>query len=333
MPFFRSLNENTIKGNVHVSVFGGSTPNSEWEFLTNNSMAFMPYRTIPYQQYIRGKSPSLATILKSQGYSTLAIHPWYASGYRRNIIYPLLGFDRFESIETLENLDYLREYPTDLSTYKELINFYENRNKEEHFFNFTLTMQNHSGYDLEGFDSTIFLTDLEDSPRAEQYLSLLKEADNALEYLIDYFSDCEEPTIILFFGDHQPPYLETEFWEYISEGSPDSKLQYITPFMLWANYDIEENYVEYTSLNYLSLLLLDVAKLPTTPYMEFLRSIQKEIPVITGNDYIDSDGNYHFLDKDSEYSELLNKYQLLQYNNVFDYKNRINELFSINSSQ
>ena len=53
MSYFNSLEENTIKGNTYVSVFGGQTPNSEWEFLTNNSMAFMPYRTVPYQQYIR----------------------------------------------------------------------------------------------------------------------------------------------------------------------------------------------------------------------------------------------------------------------------------------
>ena len=53
MSYFYSLDENTIRGNTYVSVFGGQTPNSEWEFLTNNSMAFMPYRTIPYQQYIR----------------------------------------------------------------------------------------------------------------------------------------------------------------------------------------------------------------------------------------------------------------------------------------
>ena len=42
LPFYRSLTENTIKGNLHVSVFGAGTPNTEWEFLTSNSMAFVP---------------------------------------------------------------------------------------------------------------------------------------------------------------------------------------------------------------------------------------------------------------------------------------------------
>ena len=327
MSYFKSLKKNTIRGNTYVSVFGGQTPNSEWEFLTNNSMAFMPYMTVPYQQYIRKPSYSLATILKEQGYTATAIHPWYGSGYRRNAIYPLLGFDSFESIETLDNLEYSRVYPTDLSVYKKIINQFENKNDNEKLFNFTVTMQNHSAYDLPNYTSTVFLEDIEDCIRVEQYLSLLKESDEALEYLINYFENYEEKTIILFFGDHQPPYLEEKFWETIIENPEDETTKYITPFILWANYDIKEQYIDKTSLNYLSILLLETAQLKASPYMDFLKEIQKEIPVITGNGYISSDGNYYTYEQETNYLESLNKYQLIQYNNVFDNKNRISEFF------
>lgn len=330
MSYFYSLKENTIRGNTYVSVFGGQTPNSEWEFLTNNSMAFMPYRTVPYQQYIRKPSYSLATTLNAQGYTANAIHPWYGSGYRRNAIYPLLGFDSFESLETLENLEYIRKYPTDLSTYKEIIKQFESKSEDEKIFNFTVTMQNHSGYDLEGYESTVFLTDIENCPRVEQYLSVMKESDKALEYLINYFENYDEKTIILFFGDHQPPYFEDKFWETIMEDPTNETTKYITPFFLWANYDIEEKYIDKISLNYLSILLMDTAGLNTTAYMNFLRNMQTEIPVITGNGYIDNEDNYYTFDSESKYSDLINKYELLQYNNVFDYKNRINSFFEIN---
>lgn len=329
MAYFKSLSENTIRGNTYVSVFGGQTPNSEWEFLTNNSMAFMPYRTVPYQQYIRKKSYSLATTLKAQGYTANAIHPWYGSGYRRNAIYPLLGFDSFESIETLDDLEYLRGYPTDLSTYKQVIKQFEEKAEDEKLFDFVVTMQNHSGYDLEGYDSSVFLADIENCPRVEQYLSVIRESDKALEYLIDYFENYDEKTIILFFGDHQPPYFEDEFWETIMEDPDDETTKYITPFILWANYDIEEQYVDKISLNYLSILLLDNAGLSTTPYMEFLRNIQSELPVITGNGYIDNEGNYYTFESENEYTNLLYDYQMVQYNNVFDSKNRINEFFEV----
>lgn len=330
MPYFKSLSKNTIKGNTYVSVFGGQTPNSEWEFLTNNSMAFMPYRSVPYQQYIKRPSYSLATTLKKQGYTANAIHPWYGSGYRRNAVYPLLGFDSFESLETLNDLDYLRKYPTDLSTYKHIIKQFEEKNPNEKIFNFTVTMQNHSGYDLEGYDSTVFLTDMENCPRVEQYLSVMKESDNALKYLINYFENYNEQTIILFFGDHQPPYFEDEFWENILDNPEDESTKYITPFFIWANYDIEEKYIDKISLNYLSILLLDTAGIKTTPYMDFLRELQKELPVVSGNGYIDNSNNYYTYDYENEYSDMLHKYQLIQYNNVFDYKNRVNSFFEIN---
>ena len=103
IPFFRSIEKNAIKGNVHVSVFGATTPNTEWEFLTSNSMAFVPYRTVPYQQYITRKSYSIATLLKEYGYSTSAIHSYYPQGYNRNIVYPLIGFDKFLHMNNMDN--------------------------------------------------------------------------------------------------------------------------------------------------------------------------------------------------------------------------------------
>ena len=329
MKFFYSLKDNTIRGNTYVSVIGGQTPNSEWEFLTNNSMAFMPYRTVPYQQYIRHRCYSLANTLKDQGYVANAIHPWYGAGYRRNAVYPLMGFDSFESIETLDGLDYLRTYPTDLSIYDYVINQFEEKQNDEKVFDFVVTMQNHSGYDIPGMKSTVFLENMEHFPRVEQYLTLIKKSDEALEHLINYFKNYEEKTIILFFGDHQPPYFEDEFWETILENPDDERTKYITPFILWANYDIEEKEVDKISLNYLSILLMDTAQLKTTPYMEFLRNVQEELPVITGNGYIDNNGNYYTLYSENEYSKILKDYEIIQYNNIFDYKNTVDRFFKI----
>jgi len=154
-------------------------------------------------------------------------------GYRRNAVYPLLGFETFDSLETMKNLEYLRKYPDDLSTYKYITEMFENRNSDKLFFNFTVTMQNHSGYDLPNYESTIFLTDIEDCPKVEQYLSIVKESDDALKYLIDYFNNVDEPVLILFFGDHQPPYLEDAFWDAILDPEQSfNKTRYLLPFTL-----------------------------------------------------------------------------------------------------
>lgn len=68
MPFVHSLekgNENTITGYLNTSVCGGNTADTEFEFLTGNTMAFLPVGSIPYQQYIKSTTPSLASYLKA----------------------------------------------------------------------------------------------------------------------------------------------------------------------------------------------------------------------------------------------------------------------------
>lgn len=337
MPFFKSLSKNTIKGNLHVSIFGAQTPNSEWEFLTSNSMAFVPKRTIPYQQYVLRNSYSLASILKEQGYSTTAMHCYYPQGYNRNIAYPRLGFNSFYHLYTMHNLEYVREYPSDLSTYRNIIELYEKKSEGEKIFNFTLTMQNHGSYTDENFESSIIAENGE-YPKLNQYLSLIKLADNALEYLLNYFSHQDEPTIIILFGDHQP-YVEDEFYnsllsqKYEDISSKEATEQkYITPFIIWANYDIDTtkyNDVTDLSANYLASLLLDVANIQKTPYLEFLDNLREEIPIITGNGYVDKNNIYHDFSEETEYTELINNYNYLQFNNMFDNSSKLTALFEL----
>jgi len=338
LPFFYSLKENTIRGNLHMSVFGASTPNSEWEMLTGNSMAFLPARSVPYQQYIFRKASSLVRVLDSQGYTTSAFHSYYPEGYRRSIVYPFLGFDTFLGINDLKNLENLRKYPSDISTYSNIISLFENKKDDEKIFNFTLTMQNHSGYE-EKFDATITLEEGEKTyPKLEQYLTIIRESDKALEYLINYFENYDEPTIILMFGDHQP-YVEDEFYEYLMNKCTEEDVlakyekKYITPFILWANYDIEEKYIEDMSANYLSTLLLETAGLKMSKYQTYLKELYKTLPVITGNGYMDNTNTYHTFDEENEYTELIDEYRILQYNNMFDNSNKVNSIFELEAQK
>lgn len=337
LSFFNSLSENTIRGNLHVSIFGATTPNSEWEVLTSNSMAFVPKRTVPYQQYVLRKSYSLASILKEYNYSTSAIHCYYPQGYNRNLAYPRLGFDKFYSMYELKDLNYIREYPDDASTYKNIIDIYENKKDGQKMFNFTLTMQNHGSYTDENFKNTV-IAENGKYPKLNQYLSLIKIADESLEELINYFSNQDEHTIIVLFGDHQP-YVEDEFYnEMLAQNYEDItskeavENKYITPFMIWANYDIEEEkYSNLTdiSTNYLSSLILDVANIQKTPYLQFLDELRKEIPIITGNGYMDKEGIYHDFSEKTVYSKLIENYHYLQFNNMFDNSNKLTSLFEI----
>lgn len=67
MPFFRKLKENTIKGYTYSSVFGGNTANSEFEFMTGNTLAFLPDNSVPYQLFLRSKNSGSDLYFKRSG--------------------------------------------------------------------------------------------------------------------------------------------------------------------------------------------------------------------------------------------------------------------------
>ena len=75
------------------------TANIEFEALTGFSNAFLPYGSIPYQQYVRRPLPSLATFLRDEGYVTKALHPFGPWFWNREAVYKAFGFDRFLSEE------------------------------------------------------------------------------------------------------------------------------------------------------------------------------------------------------------------------------------------
>ncbi len=372
MPFMHNLTENTIKGNLYVPVVGAGTSNTEFEFLTGNSVAFLPAGSNAYMLYIKDYMPSLVSTLASQGYSSMAMHPYYASGWNRTNVYKYMGFNKFVSLENLidmtilkdytkngnNNPDYfqalieqnypdrsnmlIRQYVSDSYNYKLIIEDFENRDKSLPYFAFNVTMQNHGGYtiDAANFDECISITSAATYyPKASKYLSLIKASDDAFEELITYFKNIDEPTIICMFGDHHPS-VEPEFISEIMGVNSLNELsleqvqqRHITPFFIWANYDIEEQYIEKISSNYLSCLLLNVAGLKLTDYDKYLVNLYETLPVIDSIGYVDNDNNYYRLGEETQYTELLNQYEKIQYNLIFDKKNKQAKYFYLTETE
>lgn len=333
MPFYHSLTKNTVKGFSYVSVFGGQTANTEFEFLTGLSKAFVPASATPYQLYIKSLLPGLTTHLGNQDYQgMLAFHPFRANGYNRDHVYPNLGFSDFISLKDLDvsASDKIRNFVSDAADFQVIIDQYEQAKKKSNapFYLFNVTMQNHSGYDqdFDNLDMPISIEEKCDDPELKRYLNLIHHSDTALKSLIEYFSKQKDPTVIVFFGDHEPG-LSNEVYSKIL-GKNVEKLSaeenmnlYKTPFLIWANYDIEEQENVNISMNYLSTLMLESTGMKLSPFNQFLLDIHKQIPVLTTNGYFGEDGSYYSLkDESSPYYESLRKYQILQYNDLFDKK-------------
>ncbi len=336
MPFISSLKENTISGYALTSVYGGNTANSEYEFLTGNSLAWLSPNVVPYQQYMRSSTYSMVSHLKSvYNYQCVAMHPYQSSGWNRPTAYERLGFDECYFIEDFPRRNYIRRYISDREMFELLIETFEAK-KENPLFLFGVTMQNHSPYTYEGerYTQYISLDDFGDEyPEVEQYLSLLHETDRAVEDLIGYFQNIEEEVVIVFFGDHQPR-IDEAFYKAVSGTTADTldeqQKQYKVPFFIWTNYDTEENYIDCTSLSYLSTYVYDAAGIALPPYNQFLYELEAVIPSINANGfYSPSAGCYlPFHEAGGEERRWLELYEALQYNSIFDTKHRSETFFA-----
>ena len=310
IPYYNSLNENTIKGTLYSSVLGGGTATAEWELLTGNSAAFLPSGAIPYIVYVRDDKETMVNNFRMSGYEAVGMHSYYAKCYNRRTSYSKMGFDKGIFMDDMQGIWFSKSnHPSDESTYQKLIESYEARDKSKNYFGFLLTMQNHAPYTFEEYQNKGYY---KDDSLIDQYLSLVNESDNALKKLIEYFENVDEKTIILLFGDHQPKIatnLVQDEW---------LKTQKV-PYMLWANFDIEEKQGEDISTNYLCTLIYDYAGIKDTRYVEFLKDMKEVIPVFTAKGYKDKDGKTYEIGAESPYKDLINEYNILQYYFMFEH--------------
>ncbi len=339
-PFLHSLEENTVKGWMYSSVTGGGTATIEFEYLTGFTSLFQPPHTVAYQLYVEEGMPSLAALAGNIGYDTTAFHPYKSSGWNRVLAYEYLDFDKQMYEEDVTDPYYIRNYISDQSDYEMI---YRSTEGEDTTFFFNVTMQNHSGYaqGWRNLEQTIELPDnLNNADRsAQQFFCLMRESDKALEQLITYYSQCDEPTMIVFFGDHQPP-LTNAFYEQLygkkfSERTTQEVMQqYAVPFFIWANYDIEERQDVVISPNYLGVLTAQVAGLPMTGFMNFLSQMYEDLPAITPVGFVTADGQFLSEEELGEQEqEWLRQYEILNYCGMVDLFDEARPMFCTQESE
>ncbi|MBE6973562.1 MAG: LTA synthase family protein [Ruminococcaceae bacterium] len=325
-PFLHSMEENTIKGLMYPPVTGGGTASVEYEFLTGLSNSFLPPHCVAYQLYMNKDMPSLSTLAASSGFSSTAFHPYHSTGWNRPIVYDYLDFDTQLYNTDVTSPRYVRRYISDQRNYEILYDL-TSRTASKPNFIFNVTMQNHSGY-AQGWSNlpkSITLSEELDKadPKAQQYFCLMKVSDNALSELIAHYEQVNEPTLIVFFGDHQPS-LSNEFYEALYDKKLNERTteeilkQYAVPFFLWANYDIPEQQNVVISSNFLGMLTAKTAGLPLTGWMNFLSDLHDRIPVITPVGYITADGTVvkDFDQLSPEQQDWLHKYEMLAYSAI-----------------
>ena len=335
-PTLHEIAETKTGGTHFTPQFGGGTANVEFELLTGYSLRYLPASSTPYQQHIKKVTPSYVSFLRDElGYSTVAIHSYGAKFWNRDDVYPLIGFEKFIAEEDFTLPLRMRTYVSDESTADMIISQYEaNRATGKPFFNFTVTMQNHGGYSGSDYDPAAMLSATDGSMDLSEkvygailsYATSIKYSDDMLKQLTDYFADCGEPTIIMFFGDHlgsfgnkDRSYLAAGYTKFTSDTPEGFYDLHTPPFVIWDNYtDVSAIPDTAMSTYYLIPYMTEIYSLPQPVYFKYLLQ-QREYVKGTGNDYyLKANGGIADSDAitDTENAEL-ERQHMFQYDALF----------------
>lgn len=310
MPFVDSILANHISGQTIVPVIAGGTCNSEFEFLTGFSTAFLPAGSLPYQQYVHHQLPSMAAVMNELGYHTIATHPNSANFWNRDKVYAHFGFedffagDSYNSIIGASGLN--RGVYTDQAVYDLILQELDQSDQPTFFF--AVTIQNHFPYELTEEEVDYIVTG--DDPVSESvkgFLSLIRRSDAGFQYFIEALEARDETTVVLFFGDHAPP-MGAGFYEQL----PDERLldKYATPYFIYATSDYELAYsgpqYERISLNYLGCYFLEILGVEFGALQTVLHDACVEDPVFS----------MYRMDIKAD-TDALRAYEMLQYYYLF----------------
>ena len=294
-----SLSDALLSGTLYASVYGGGTANTEFEFLTGSTMAFLGSGVYPYTTYDLTETESLVSIFNDLGYDTIAMHPNHATNWNRENAYADLGFDEFLSIDDFEDAETLRGMVTDAATYDKILELLEENENPQFIFN--VTMQNHSGYNtglIPDEDMLDLGVDLDGDGVSDavlnEFVTLIQESDEAIAEFLEELEDLDRKVVVVFFGDHQPYFSDdyNDAWFTDEDDATHSERQYETCYFIWANYDVAGNDQvsenQSISANYLGAVLCELIGAPLTDYQKAQLVIMEYLPIINATGFADS---------------------------------------------
>lgn len=317
--------ENAQYGYAYV---GGGTNNAEYALLTSNSVYLLNV-TVPFNYVDFNESTeNIVTYIEKLGYSTTGMHCGEKENYRRNIAYPLLGFDNIylgKDSFKYHNRYYKREW-LDSDNYKDMLERFDEDDSSRKFM-FLLTYQNHGGYNQNdascdtvhvknGYDETT-------TGYLNEYLTSLKMSADAFVELTETLKDAP-PAVVVMVGDHEPSFAGS----FPLKASAIELDRSMVPYVIWTNYkEVPSKYSGPASMEDLMPMIAELADLPLSAYYEKILSVHESVPVRSGSgELIDKNGILSEYSKESEYYKLLNEYYCMEYNALVggdDYKDAL----------
>ncbi len=293
IPNYHALAESFPSGGFLTNTYAGGTGNVEMEVITGLPIAFLGTAedlTALRDRTAYNRVPSIVKEFSGQGYATEFVHSYNSKLYNRSENLPAVGFDKILFEEDFpEDAEKAGGYLSDMALTEKLIEQFEQRDKSKPLFLFGLSMENHQPYFGEKFDGSSGLRysggklDKAGQETLDNVLQGLNDADAALGALVQYFEKQDEPTIIVFWGDHLPG-LNTGFGgetlysilDYIdSDETKDwdaatMKKMHTTRYLVWNNYGAEFDMPQEMSTLGLGTHLLDWVGIPKSLYYHWV---------------------------------------------------------------
>lgn len=314
IPFTRSLRESSYNGEMLSQGYGGGTANIEFEALTGFSMEpFAANITTPYTQFLPSHDsfPSVVSRLAEDGYQSTAIHPFNTTMYKRKENYQILGFDAFYYENTMSNIGKIdtNQFVSDQAAYTEVVQTMENSDGKD--FIHLVTMQNHTPY-MDKYAAPYSYEETGVSDGAiRNYLQDLTYSDQALAELVLKLQEWDEPTVVVFWGDHLP----NVFGDTIFSANTVQNM-HETPILIFNNFNVEQKDLGIISPIYFFSEVLEMTQTQVTPFEALLQELQKEIPAFEKTMYVKGE-NGEYVSSRSDLSDeakaILLDYDMIQY--------------------
>lgn len=335
--------ENAYAGHIVIPYFGGGTADTEFDVATGmqtnllnpNSPSLTAFRCVERPM------ESLYRVFGSEGYTTSFMHPGDGWFYGRDEVYELLGAQEIYFADDMEGLEYKGEWVTDASFAKLIEQRFEDSvSSGVPDFTYAVTIQNHMSYTEDKYGDYAcpkVETTVELSPEVQTavdvYAEGIRDANAMLKELTEFYSAQSEPVLIIFFGDHLPylcdnraGYRELGLAAADASGTEDPFAAYTAPYLIWCNeagaelldFDRAIESLELPESGRMSACYLGAAVLELTgrgeasSWFGFLNEARRELPVIHGGTYMDTDGDT-FFELGTEQSALLSKMRCWTY--------------------
>ena len=237
-PNLHNLYQNYSNGYFKVPSVGAGTANTEFEVLTGMNLRYFGPGEYPYKTYSK-KHPteSAATALASLGYGTHALHDNTGNFYSRANVFNNMGFDTFTSKEFMNVLQTTENgWAKDEILTQHIMEAMDTTKQED--FVFTVSVQGHGNYpETQVIENPkIKVEGIEDEAlknKWEYYVNQVYEMDQFVGDLIKAVEERNEPSVVVFYGDHLPTMgLKAEDLK--------SRYLYNTNYVIWDNIGLQK---------------------------------------------------------------------------------------------